>query len=124
MSRTVDSAAPAPAAPVEARNLTRNFGSIRAVDDLSFRVERGEVVGLLGPNGAGNTTTLRMLIGSLVPTSGQVLLSGFDVLREGPQARARLGYMPEQMPLYGEMPVVSYLRFLGSLKGLAGAALA
>ena len=112
------------ALPVEAEGLTRDFGSIRAVDHLSFRVERGEVVGLLGPNGAGKTTTLRMLTGSLVPTEGKVRLAGFDVLREGPAARSRLGYVPEQIPLYGEMSVVDYLGFIASMKGIETAALA
>ncbi len=107
--------------PVEAQDLTKDFGAIRAVDQLSFRVERGEVVGLLGPNGAGKTTTLRMLTGSLIPTLGRVSLGGFDVLREGPAARARLGYIPEQMPVYGEMTVRGYIAFIASMKGIDAA---
>ncbi|MBM3285777.1 MAG: ABC transporter ATP-binding protein [Candidatus Eisenbacteria bacterium] len=105
------------APPVEAADLTRDFGPIRAVDSLSFRVERGEIVGLLGPNGAGKTTTLRMLTGSLIPTRGSVRLAGHDVLREGERARARLGYVPEIVPLYSEMRVAGYLAFVATMKG-------
>jgi ABC-2 type transport system ATP-binding protein len=107
------------APPVAAEDLTRDFGSIRAVDDLSFHVEKGEIVGILGPNGAGKTTTLRMLTGSLIPTRGRVLLGGFDVLQNGLLARKHLGYLPEQLPLYGEMIVSEYLRFVGSIKELS-----
>jgi ABC-2 type transport system ATP-binding protein len=114
----VAKAVTAPGEPLEAERLCRNFGEIRAVIDLSFKVGRGEVVGLLGPNGAGKTTTLRMLTGTLVPTSGLVRLSGRDVFREGAEARARLGSMPEQLALYGEMTVEKYLRFIGDMKGL------
>jgi ABC-2 type transport system ATP-binding protein len=108
------------APPLEAERLTRDFGQIRAVDDLSFHIERGEIVGLLGPNGAGKTTALRMLTGSLVPTMGRVRLAGYDVLQEGPTARSHLGYLPEQLGLYGEMTVPGYLRFVAQVKGLIG----
>jgi ABC-2 type transport system ATP-binding protein len=108
----------APGTPLEAERVSRSFGAIRAVEDLSFKVERGEIVGLLGPNGAGKTTTLRMLTGTLVPTSGRVRLSGRDVFGEGAAARARLGSMPEQLALYGEMSVDAYLRFIGAMKGI------
>ncbi len=107
-----------PGTPLEAERVSRSFGAIRAVEDLSFKVERGEIVGLLGPNGAGKTTTLRMLTGTLVPTSGRVRLSGRDVFGEGAAARARLGSMPEQLALYGEMSVDAYLRFIGAMKGI------
>jgi len=109
--------------PVEVTDLTRDFGTIRAVDHLSFRVEAGEIVGLLGPNGAGKTTTLRMLTGSLIPTEGQIRLAGFDVLTEGSRAKAQLGYIPEEMPLYGEMSVREYLSFVASIKGIGRASL-
>jgi ABC-2 type transport system ATP-binding protein len=104
--------------PLEAERLCRSFGDIRAVDDLSFTVGRGEIVGLLGPNGAGKTTTLRMLTGTLVPTSGRVRLAGHDILRQGAIARAHLGSMPEQLALYGEMSVDGYLLFICAMKGL------
>jgi ABC-2 type transport system ATP-binding protein len=92
------------------------------VNDVSFRVERGEIVGFLGPNGAGKTTTLRMLTGYLAPTSGQVHIDGIDALRSSIEARARLGYMPEGVPLYREMRVYEYLRHRAALKGVDGIA--
>lgn len=104
------------APPLEAEGLCREFGAIRAVEDLSFRVERGEIVGLLGPNGAGKTTTLRMLIGSLMPTKGRVRLAGRDPIQEGADVRRSLGYMPEQISLYGEMTVSDYLSFVAQVK--------
>ncbi len=103
---------------LEAEGLSREFGSIQAVQDLSFRVERGEIVGLLGPNGAGKTTTLRMLTGSLLPTRGRVRLSGRDPIQEGAAVRRQLGYMPEQISLYGEMTVREYLGFIGQVKAI------
>jgi len=106
--------------PLEAEALTRFFGPICAVADLSFHVERGETVGLLGPNGAGKTTTLRMLTGSLLPTRGQVRLAGHDLFSEGAAARAHLGYLPEQLSLYGEMSVDAYLGFMAKIKGISG----
>lgn len=105
---------------LEAEHLTRDFGQIRAVDDLSFHVDRGEVVGLLGPNGAGKTTAIRMLTGTLVPTSGHVRLAGHDSLKEGPLARSHLGYLPEQVGLYAEMTVGAYLAFIARIRGIRG----
>ena len=101
---------------IEVQGLSRRFGSRVAVNDVSFRVERGEIVGFLGPNGAGKTTTLRMLTGYLSPTSGDVRVDGIDAVRDSIEARARLGYMPEGVPLYREMRVAEYLRHRGSLK--------
>lgn len=92
------------------------------MNDVSFHVARGEVVGFLGPNGAGKTTTLRMLTGYLKPTSGEVRIDGIDAVRSSIEARARLGYMPEGVPLYREMRVHEYLRHRAALKGLDGIA--
>ena len=103
---------------IEARGLSKSYGPVRAVDDVSFSVRRGEILGLLGPNGAGKSTTLRMLIGFQYPDSGEVRLLGKDVYREGAEARAHLGYMPETLPLYSEMPVRGYLRHFAQLKGI------
>ncbi len=103
---------------VVARHLSKAYGPVQAVDDVSFSVHRGEIHGLLGPNGAGKSTTLRMLIGFQYPDSGQVLLDGRDVYREGPEARARLGYMPEALRLYPEMDVRGYLRHFAQIKGV------
>lgn len=88
------------------------------MNDVSFRVERGEIAGFLGPNGAGKTTTLRMLTGYLAPTSGEVHVDGIDAVRSSIEARARLGYMPEGVPLYREMRVFEYLRHRAALKAV------
>jgi ABC-2 type transport system ATP-binding protein len=111
---------------IEVFHLTKSYGVFsagrgehgppRAVDDLSFRVERGEVVGFLGPNGAGKSTTLRILAGFLGPTSGRVRIAGHDIADEPIAARSCLGYMPELSPLYPEMRVGEYLRFRAELK--------
>jgi ABC-2 type transport system ATP-binding protein len=107
---------------IEVEALTRRYGSRLAVNDVSFRVERGEIVGFLGPNGAGKTTTLRMLTGYLAPTSGAVRIDGIDAIRSSIEARARLGYMPEGVPLYREMRVDEYLRHRAALKAVDGIA--
>ena len=103
---------------ISARSLTKTFGPVSAVEDLSLEVAAGEVVGFLGPNGAGKTTTLRMLTGALPPTSGTATLGGFDVLTHPAEARRRLGYLPEGTPLYPEMRVTGYLHFVARLQGL------
>lgn len=106
---------------IRATSLTKKFGPVTAVDDLSLTVAEGEVVGFLGPNGAGKTTTLRMLTGAMPPTSGSATLGGFDVLHQAAEARRRLGYLPEGTPLYPEMRVTSYLHFVARLQGLSSA---
>ena len=103
---------------IEVQGLSRRYGSRLAVDDVSFRVEPGQIVGFLGPNGAGKTTTLRMVTGYLAPTSGEIRIDGIDALTNSMQARARLGFMPEGVPLYKEMRVVEYLRHRGALKNV------
>ena len=87
---------------IEVQNLSRRFGDFTAVDDVSFEVGDGEIVGILGPNGAGKTTTLRMITGFLPPSGGRVLLQGRDLLGEGAAARQGLGYLPENVALYPE----------------------
>jgi len=104
---------------IEAEHLTKDYGSVVAVRDVSFEVGQGEIVGFLGPNGAGKTTTLRMLSGFLGATSGSVRIAGFDVARQALEARARLGYMPEAAPLYPELRVREYLAFRAALKRVA-----
>jgi ABC-2 type transport system ATP-binding protein len=100
---------------IEVSNLTRRFGANVAVDDLSFRLAAGEVVGFLGPNGAGKTTTMRMLAGYLPATRGSITIGGFDVLRQSLEARRRIGYLPESVPLYREHRVEEMLRFQARL---------
>jgi ABC-2 type transport system ATP-binding protein len=101
---------------IEAEHLTKSYGGFTAVRDLSFRVDRGEIVGFLGPNGAGKSTTLRILAGFLGATSGTVRIAGHDIGRDSAAARAKIGYMPETSPLYPEMRVAEYLRFRAELK--------
>jgi ABC-2 type transport system ATP-binding protein len=103
---------------IEVANLTKRYNGRTAVDDISFAVARGEIVGLLGPNGAGKSTTMRMLSGFMPGTSGTVRVAGFDVFHEADEVRRRIGYMPENNPLYLEMRVAEYLKFRARLKGL------
>jgi ABC-2 type transport system ATP-binding protein len=103
---------------IEVANLTKRYNGRTAVDDISFTVARGEIVGLLGPNGAGKSTTMRMLSGFMPGTSGTVRVAGFDVFHEAEEVRRRIGYMPENNPLYLEMRVREYLKFRARLKGL------
>jgi len=104
---------------IEAENLSKDYGSVVAVKDLSFRVGQGEIVGFLGPNGAGKSTTLRILAGFLGATRGSVRIAGHDVAREPLQAKQKLGYMPESAPLYPEMRVDEYLSFRAAVKRVA-----
>lgn len=103
---------------IEAFSLSRSFGAVQAVRDVSFRVEPGEAVGFVGPNGAGKTTTFRMLTGSLGPTAGRVEVDGLDLTREPLRAKSRIGYMPENAPLYPEMTAREYLLYRSEIKGL------
>ena len=103
---------------IDVRHLTKRYGERTAVNDLSFSVERGEVVGFLGPNGAGKSTTLRMLTGFLEPSAGEVRIAGFDAKKQPLEVKRSVGYMPEAVPLYLEMRVVEYLRYRAELKGV------
>ena len=109
---------------VKLEHLVKEFGARRAVDDISFQVEKGTVLGFLGPNGAGKTTTIRMVAGYLIPTSGRALVEGCDVALDPVRAQKQIGYMPENAPLYEEMTVEGFLRFVAELRGFTGAALA
>ena len=106
---------------IKTQNLTKNYDGLMAVDDLSFSVEPGEVLGFLGPNGAGKSTTMRMLAGFITPTSGTASICGHDVGTEPLAAKGALGYLPEGAPHYGEMTVASFLRFIADLRRLEGA---
>jgi ABC-2 type transport system ATP-binding protein len=106
-----------------ADRLSKRYGARLAVDDVSFAVDVGEVMGLLGPNGSGKTTVLRLLTGYLHPSSGTARIAGFDVVEAGLAARRYVGYVPEDVPLYSHMRVDEFLAFMGRLKGLVGHAL-
>ena len=99
-------------------NVTKSYGPTVAVDDVSFAVDRGEVVGFLGPNGAGKTTAMRLITSYLEPDSGSVLIDGIDVREDQIAAKRRIGYLPENNPLYPDMLVSEYLRFIGDLRGV------
>src|SRR6476660_7857220 len=100
-------------------DLTKRYARHTAVDNISFNVEKGQIVGFLGPNGAGTTTTMRILTCFLPPTSGTAQVAGFDVLEQPLEVKKRIGYLPENPPLYPDMEVGEYLTFVGKLKGLA-----
>ena len=103
---------------IEVTNLSKRYGDLTAVQDVSFTASPGEILGFLGPNGAGKTTTLRIITGFLPATSGTVRVCGFDVFEQSAEVRRRIGYLPENPPLYNDMTVVPYLRFAGKLHGL------
>ena len=103
------------------RNLTKRFGEITAVDDVSFAVGRGEVLGFLGPNGAGKSTTMKMLAGFLAPSAGSAAVCGFDVQQQPIQAKAQLGYLPEGAPAYPDMTPRGFLGFVAAIRGFDGA---
>ncbi|HUC86639.1 MAG TPA: ATP-binding cassette domain-containing protein, partial [Candidatus Acidoferrales bacterium] len=107
---------------IKVENLTKVFGTKRAVDGVSFSVERGEVLGFLGPNGAGKSTTMRMLTGFLPPTSGKVTIGGHDVVEQPIAAKKLLGYLPESAPAYTDMTVHGFLNFAAEIRGLRGEA--
>ncbi|MCH9649582.1 MAG: ABC transporter ATP-binding protein [Deltaproteobacteria bacterium] len=108
----------APDLLVEVRDLTKHYGSIKAVDGVSFSVRRGDVLGFLGPNGAGKTTAMKMITGFLEPDNGQIQVAGFDVATEGLESRRRVGYLPENAPAYGEMTVEGFLDFIAEARSL------
>ncbi len=103
---------------IQARNLTKHYGAVRALDDVSFDVGTGEVIGLLGPNGAGKTTLMKILTGYLEPDAGSARICGHDIVAEPSASQGQLGYLPEHAPLYAEMSVQGYLRMMASLRGI------
>src|ERR1700757_794845 len=103
---------------IEAQNLSKTFGSVRALDRVSFEVHRGEVVGFLGPNGAGKSTTMRILTCFISATDGAAKVHGFDVFDDPLEVRKRVGYLPQRAPLYGEMNVWEYLSFVADMRGV------
>jgi gliding motility-associated transport system ATP-binding protein len=106
---------------IEVQHLTKRYGPFTAVEDVSFRVERGEILGFLGPNGAGKTTTMRILTGYMPATEGRAIVAGFDVFDQPVEAKRRTGYLPETPPLYPDMTVLDYLTFVSKVKGVPSA---
>ena len=104
---------------IEVDRLTKRYGNLKAVDDVSFQVEKGEILGFLGPNGAGKTTTMRILTCFLPATDGTARVAGYDVFEDAMEVKRRIGYLPEHPPLYDEMTVDSYLQFVARIKGVA-----
>ena len=104
---------------IEVQHITKRYGGVTAVDDVSFRVDKGEILGFLGPNGAGKTTTMRILTGYMPPTDGKATVAGFDVFTHPIEAKRRTGYLPETPPLYPDMTVREYLDFAAKHQGRA-----
>ncbi len=104
---------------IQVENLTKVYGATRAVDDVSFNVRKGEVLGFLGPNGAGKSTTMKVLTCYLAPTGGRAKVAGFDVFDDSLEVRKHLGYLPEDTPLYKDMTVLEYLQFAAAMRGMA-----
>jgi len=103
---------------IEVENLTKSYGEVAAVKGISFSARPGQVTGFLGPNGAGKTTTMRMLTGFMPPTSGKASVAGFDVFEQSLEVRKRVGYLPENVPLYRDMSALGYLTYLGEIRGV------
>lgn len=105
---------------IQVENLSKRYAGVTAIDNISFEVQKGEIVGFLGPNGAGKSTTMRILSSFMPASSGRASIAGHDVFEESLQARSRIGYMPENVPLYTDMRVTEYLSYRGKLKGVRG----
>lgn len=103
---------------IRVNGLTKDYGSRRAVDQITFDAQQGEILGFLGPNGAGKTTTMRILTGYMPPTEGEATVAGYNVVEESIEVRRRVGYLPETVPLYTDMSVFEYLKFMGDLRRL------
>jgi len=106
-------------ATIDAENLSKYYGDFPAVTDISFSVNSGEILGLLGPNGAGKSTTMKMLTGFLPPSEGKITVAGYDIVANSLEARRHIGYLPETVPLYTDMEVTDYLRFMGKIRGMS-----
>jgi len=105
---------------IELENVSKSYGDVQALRGISTSIERGEIVGLLGPNGAGKTTAMKILVGYLLPSSGRASVAGIDVVEHPLEVQQRIGYLPENAPIYGDMLVQEYLRFVADMRGLEG----
>lgn len=101
---------------VKVKNLTKKYGNFIAVDHISFEIADGEIVGLLGPNGAGKSTTMNMMTGFIEPTEGEITINGYDVVKQAKKAKSQIGYMPEGVPLYSDLTVKEFIKYMGELK--------
>ncbi|MCH7816165.1 MAG: ATP-binding cassette domain-containing protein [Proteobacteria bacterium] len=108
---------------IEIRNLTKKFDQFTAIDDLSFNVKEGEVLGFLGPNGAGKSTTMKVITGFLSPTAGSVIIDGYDITKNPIEAKSLIGYLPEGAPCYGDMTTIDFLNFIAKVRGYRGDAI-
>lgn len=103
---------------IEVKNVTKKYGKFVAVDDISFEIKEGEIVGLLGPNGAGKSTTMNMLTGFIEQTSGEIIIDGYDMLKRPKKAKKEIGYMPEGVPLYADLTVKEFVKYMAEIKGI------
>ena len=101
---------------IEVKNITKKYGSFTAVDNISFKIEEGEIIGLLGPNGAGKSTTMNMITGYIEPTEGEIIVNGYDISKKTKKAKAQIGYMPEGVPLYSDLTVKEFVTYMAELK--------
>ena len=103
---------------IEVQNITKNYGPFQALKDISFQVDKGQIVGFLGPNGAGKTTTMRIITCFMPASSGRITVAGYDVFKESREVRKRIGYLPENVPLYPEMTVTKYLKYMAKIRSV------
>ena len=101
---------------IEVKNVTKKYGKAVAVDDISFTIKEGEIVGLLGPNGAGKSTTMNMITGFIEPTQGEIIINGYDILKKPRKAKKEIGYMPEGVPLYTDLTVKEFVTYMAEIK--------
>lgn len=101
---------------IEVKNITKKYGSLTAVDNISFKINEGEIIGLLGPNGAGKSTTMNMITGYIEPTEGEILIEGYDISKKAKKAKSQIGYMPEGVPLYSDLTVKEFVTYMAELK--------
>ena len=103
---------------IEIKNITKKYGSATAVDNISFKIEEGEIIGLLGPNGAGKSTTMNMITGYIEPTEGEIIINGYDISKKPRKAKSQIGYMPEGVPLYSDLTVKEFVTYMAELKNV------
>ena len=103
---------------IEIKNVTKKYSNFIAVDNISFSIKKGEIVGLLGPNGAGKSTTMNMITGFIEPNKGEIIIQGYDILKNPKKAKQQIGYMPEGVPLYNDLTVKEFVNYMAELKNI------